>query len=553
MFVCADIGEAVTEIVLVSEVNNKYYYLYNITLYNLSDKEQFKIFKYIGEKTSANLIGLDVTDGMGRAIYRSLEEVFPKENLCWVGFNEKIRVEIEKDDKGNIILKDGKPVWKEEYVDSWSVKRLRDLLYEEGRFELPLDYKFDSQLNQVIATQSGNRTLYTCFTEDTNILTDRGWLKIDQVKNNDLVASLDIKNNKVYYKGIKNIISQDYSGDLVNYDSKTFKFLVTKDHNMLIVKPHNYKRNKPNKFEFVKAENLYGGMKIKRDFGSFTGKKLDKFVFKNYCFNNKKQYKEVDIIDWLKFLGWFVSEGCIKKEAIHSPSIYTVSITQTNVHSENRKEIESIIKRLNLKGCWNGKEYVFSNKYIWNWLKENCYLDCNVYNSHYKKIPDFIRDLNPILINYFLETYFRGDGSRNEKFNNKYGSSISASKKLSCDIQELLLKIGVLSTINTIKGSSFNKEGIYYKVCVNHMIDSSVIKKNNLSKIFYKGKVFCVETEPFHNIYVMYKGKSFWCGNCISSEDHLFAAFRVFGITEWTNYLTIVKNIKKKKFFKSGV
>jgi hypothetical protein len=169
LFVCADIGEAVTEIVILSEVNQKYQYLYNITLYNLSDKEQFKIFKYIGEVTSANLIGLDTTDGMGRAIFRSLEEVFPRENLCWVAFNEKISVEIEKDDKGNIILKDGKPVWKEEYVDSWSVKRLRDLLYEEGRVDLPIDYKFDSQLNSVISTQSGNRTLYECISSEDHL------------------------------------------------------------------------------------------------------------------------------------------------------------------------------------------------------------------------------------------------------------------------------------------------------------------------------------------------------------------------------------------------
>lgn len=169
IFVCADIGEAVTEVIIVSETNLKYKYIYNITLYNLSDKEQFKIFKFIAERIKANLIGLDTTDGMGRAIFRSLEEIYPKENLCWVSFNEKIQVEVEKDDNGNVIMKEGKPVWKEEYVDSWSVKRLRDLLYEEGRIELPLDYKFDSQLNQVISTQSGNRTLYTCISSEDHL------------------------------------------------------------------------------------------------------------------------------------------------------------------------------------------------------------------------------------------------------------------------------------------------------------------------------------------------------------------------------------------------
>jgi hypothetical protein len=169
LYVAVDVGENVSEIIIISEVNNNYKYLYNITLYNLSDKEQFKILKFLGEKLKGNILALDTTDGMGRAIFRSLEEVFPKENLVWCAFNEKISVEVDKDEYGVEMFKDGKPVWREEFVDGWSVKRLRDLLYEEGKFEIPLDYKFDSQLNSVIATQSGNRTLYTCVAAEDHL------------------------------------------------------------------------------------------------------------------------------------------------------------------------------------------------------------------------------------------------------------------------------------------------------------------------------------------------------------------------------------------------
>jgi hypothetical protein len=170
LYIASDIGESVSEIIIISETNLQYKYLYNITLYNLTDKEQFKIHRYLGEKLSASFIGLDTTEGMARAIYRSLEEVFPKENLTWVSFNEKIKVSIEKDEKGSEVFKDGRPVWKEEFVDGWSIKRLRDLLYEEGKMELPLDYKLDVQLNSVIVTQSGNRSLYTCVAPQDHLL-----------------------------------------------------------------------------------------------------------------------------------------------------------------------------------------------------------------------------------------------------------------------------------------------------------------------------------------------------------------------------------------------
>ncbi len=163
MYIAADIGEsASSEIIIISKTNNTYHYLYNITLYNLTDKEQFQIFKYLAYTLEANIISLDCTDGQGRAIFRSLEELFPRENLCWVGFNEKIPIEPLKDENDNVVFKDGQIVYKEEMVDAWSMKRLRDLLYEKGKISIPIDYKFDAQLNSVIATQSGNKILYSC-------------------------------------------------------------------------------------------------------------------------------------------------------------------------------------------------------------------------------------------------------------------------------------------------------------------------------------------------------------------------------------------------------
>ncbi len=169
LYIAGDIGENITEIIVVSEYEKKFKYLYNITLHNLIDKEQYRIFKFLGELLKANCIALDTTDGQGRSIYHSLQEDFPKENLCSVAFNEKIAVDFLKNEEGVVQFEDGKPLYREEWIMEWAMKRLRDIFYEFGRIEIPWDTNLDIQLNSVIATYSklGNRVLYKCcHTED---------------------------------------------------------------------------------------------------------------------------------------------------------------------------------------------------------------------------------------------------------------------------------------------------------------------------------------------------------------------------------------------------
>ena len=161
VFLCADIGEgsAPTEIVIIFKVENKYRYVYNVTLHKLSADEQYEIFKFIAETIRANIIGLDTSSGGGKSIASKLAKDFP-DNVIWVSFQEKIAVDYEKDAKGNYIV-DGKGTYsyKEEYVTDWSITRLKHLFYEE-KMECYLDYKLDQQFSNVVAKKSGMRMIY---------------------------------------------------------------------------------------------------------------------------------------------------------------------------------------------------------------------------------------------------------------------------------------------------------------------------------------------------------------------------------------------------------
>ena len=67
VYLDADIGEtAPTDIIIIYEVNGKYYYTYEIVAYRLDDKQQTELLEWVANLMKADVIGIDCTDGTGR-------------------------------------------------------------------------------------------------------------------------------------------------------------------------------------------------------------------------------------------------------------------------------------------------------------------------------------------------------------------------------------------------------------------------------------------------------------------------------------------------------
>ncbi len=166
IIIASDIGDGAggSDLIILSQIGNKYRWLYDIILYNLTASEQIEIFKFLIEKLSANVVGIECGEGIGRTIYRELERIYSKDNLVYYDGREKVNVDFEKDDKGNIKREKGKPVYLQEFMSEWSVRRLKALLYE-NLLSLPKDFKFDKQLSSVVALPGHSRTKYRCITQ----------------------------------------------------------------------------------------------------------------------------------------------------------------------------------------------------------------------------------------------------------------------------------------------------------------------------------------------------------------------------------------------------
>jgi len=175
IFICADIGESAgTDISIFSEIGNNYNYLYNIVLYSFIEDEQKEFFKWIVEKLEAEIIGFDCGEALGRGLADYFEKIYSKDNVVRYAGVTKINTnQILKDKNDKPILKDGKPVYRQEYMSEWSMRRLTTLLYG-NRINIPMDYKLDNQLSFVISSTAGTRKTYACPSETGDHLWS-GW------------------------------------------------------------------------------------------------------------------------------------------------------------------------------------------------------------------------------------------------------------------------------------------------------------------------------------------------------------------------------------------
>ena len=366
----------------------------------------------------------------------------------------------------------------------------------------------------------GNYSNIQCYHPDTEVMTDQGFISVKDVKESTKLATFD--KGKASFKEVTKTYIYDYDGDMYTqkkggrFNSSYIDFMVTSEHKMF-GKERKIKSNGgkyrtedfifkkvseiDSSIEFCSPQNAEWDGEIVESF-TLERRKYERSGYKN---GSKDGYKDTtfDIKTWLKFLGWFISEGCFK-----SDKTFELSITQ--VKEEGRKKLEEDIKDFPYKFRNYRKEYVVSGKDLYNYLIENVGRYC-----HEKHIPREILNLHPELLKYLFETLMDGDGTKLKK-----GFIYSTtSKQLALDVFELSVKLGyspvlyggengILITKNRYPNARpFWRINIKSKKSSNRMV---VIKPE---KVHYEGKVYCFEIPPFHNVLIRYNGKVVWCGN----------------------------------------
>lgn len=356
-----------------------------------------------------------------------------------------------------------------------------------------------------------------CYDDKTQVCTKNGWKLFKDVNKSDLVLSLG-EGGISRWEYPEEVVSYDYSGDMIDYKNDRFHITVTPNHRMLT----KTRQIKP-QYKYRPAEDIYKINSILVPKGKVHQEDESVITIKG-CSNGPIRLKTKDKIiyekDWADFIGWYVSEGSCS-QAGHS---YRVVITQKK--EKNLEKIKSLISRMGYNHYHDklNNNFVISDKALYLHVREHCYVKGEKLNCYNKKIPEGFLDFSTSNLEILLDSLILGDGST---WKSGYREYYSTSKTLIDQVDLLCVALGcnVSKKIkkkrdSIIKGrviKAENQADCWYL---------SISNRNNntlpsgAKKVNYEGKVYCLQM-PSGNMLVRKEGtKSIFCGNSIVSKGY---------------------------------
>jgi len=392
---------------------------------------------------------------------------------------------------------------------------------------------FDS-LKEAFGKEFGNvhaiETGMSCYDRETEVLTESGWRKFNEINYSSKICTLNIESNKIEFQNPIEIQEYDYNGKMYRLKTKRVDLLTTPNHNFLV---SHCDFRKKSVFSLKDAESIFGKSKRLKKDGLWEGKDKKYFTLpavkikhgsKYYTGFRDKKEKKILIENWLKFFGFFIAEGWTTYE--QKGNRYGVYLC-----NKDRKIILQMKKILRNFG-YNPYEYKNKGIYVLRVTDFQLYSYLKKFGKCWEKyVPIEIKELSKNLLDLFLEYYIKGDGHVYGR-NRKGLSATTTSVKLRDDLQEIALKLGISAyyKLHNQKGKPFSSPGytgqreyfqrndswVIYFIRKNiHTIMPSIIKKNKNyieSWIDFEGKVYCVSV-PNKVIYVRRNGIPVWCGN----------------------------------------
>lgn len=359
---------------------------------------------------------------------------------------------------------------------------------------------------------------HTCYDEETEVLTDKGFKFFKDLTEEDKVAQYhNIPEKLINYRKPNSIVCYDFDGDMVSVEGKTTNFLVTPDHRCLTKTEWKHYHGE-NPYEVVLADSLKPKMFVPKA-GLFLGSDITTPVTINGI--------RPTHLEFCKFMGAYLSEGC------YSPNDNRVRISQKSSSKGFVPFYQLLVQKFGFRR--NGNVFEVFDEKLNDYLRQ-------FGRSRDKYIPMGIF-LAPIVEREaFLHYYFLGDGNKNE-FSKSF-SITTTSEKMANDLQHLSVITGRSCTLRKRKSGAYN---VNFHVRGDGLKDAGSISAKAISKKPYKGKVYCANVNSSFLV-IRRKGCVTVSGNCMEMRG-----VEALGTFTTTSFLsgTFMHNSNLKQEFMS--
>lgn len=350
----------------------------------------------------------------------------------------------------------------------------------------------------------------SCLTPDTEVMTRNGFKFISDITMDDEIATISGAGYLEYHRPIQRQI-MEYDGKLIHFHAKYYDCLVTPQHKVYASSKREEKPVRVDAQDFISRKPICKGF-FKRNCKWLGRQDYPKNVVipsvpfevnpgKAYRGKRRKAGYTFRLDDYLRFLGWYITEGCC---ILHAGKGYEIHIRQT--HEGNLQSIQRLINRMGIT-FYSPKDgrVVIDSKSLWIHLKEFGQGAAN------KKLPLWVLDLPPNKLRILFDVMMLGDG--HDAGNRR--TYCTSSPFLRDQVVEICLKLGHACTIATIPQNGNIKERYIVGISMEYHIHQ--VTDDNIDLIDYAGHVYDL-TVPNHVFYIRRNGKHIWTGNSYGWE-----------------------------------
>lgn len=341
-----------------------------------------------------------------------------------------------------------------------------------------------------------------CHTADTEVLTEKGFVRWDEYNWVDQLATVDPVTHAMEYQLPFEKHVYDYDGPMIYSTNRRVNFGVTPDHQMFVRKWDERLRTLSNQYSFVKAKDIGWYSGLMHAPSGWIGTEIIELEV-----SGDRRY---DGDDFFAMLGLIVSDGFAGGvEKTHN------LVSFASFREQYRPAVSSLAYRL-------GFTEQTSRPCVWNrwsagalaeWVRKNCYTSSDL-KAQNKRVPDIVKCASERQIKLFLHWF--NDRTRD-------GSQFfTTSRRLADDLQELHLRIGKRACVDTVNARtsaySGSKSGVInsgpgFVLTIGDVDRLCLDRKKHIETDHYSGQVFCAAV-PNHTLITRRDGTILISSNC---------------------------------------